>query len=92
VNAINNQGANTTLSNNLTTDPLFVNATGSDFHLKSGSAAVDKGITLSEVSDDHEGTPRPAGASYDIGADEYTTSTATPSVPSPPASLQVSLL
>ena len=68
---INNKGSNTTLSNNLTTDPLFVNAAGSDFHLKSGSAAINKGITLSEVLDDYEGTPRPAGASYDIGADEY---------------------
>lgn len=81
---INNQGANTTLSNNLTTDPLFVNATGWNFRLKSGSAAVDKGIALSEVSDDQEGTPRPAGAGYDIGADEYTTSLAPPAPPSAP--------
>jgi hypothetical protein len=52
---IKNMGSNTTLSNNLTTNPLFVNATDSDFHLKSGSAAVDEGITLSEILDDHEG-------------------------------------
>lgn len=82
---INNQGANTTLSNNLTTDPLFVNARGLNFRLRSGSAAVDKGIALSEVPDDHEGTPRPAGASCDIGADEYTTSISPPAPPSAPA-------
>jgi parallel beta-helix repeat protein len=78
---INNKGANTTLSNNLTTDPLFVNAAGSNFRLKSGSTAIDKGVTLSEVSDDYEGTPRPAGSSYDTGADEHTISTAPPSAP-----------
>jgi parallel beta-helix repeat protein len=80
----------TTLSNNLTTDPGFVNATSADFHLKLGSAAIDKGITLSAVADDHEGKPRPGGASYDIGAHEYTTSTAL-SPPSAPMTLQVSV-
>ena len=79
--AINNQGVTTTLSNNLTTDPRFVNAAGSDFHLTSGSAAVDKGILLSEIPDDYERTPRPAGASYDIGADEYLPVSASPSAP-----------
>jgi parallel beta-helix repeat protein len=78
---IKNEGVTTTLSNNLTTDPRFVNAAGSDFHLTSGSAAVDKGILLSEIPDDYERTPRPAGASYDIGADEYLPVSASPSAP-----------
>jgi parallel beta-helix repeat protein len=88
--AINNQGVNTTLANNLTTDPRFVNAAGSDFRLTSGSAAVDKGLVLSEVADDYERTPRPAGASYDIGADEYTPVTAAAS-PAAPQSFQIVL-
>ena len=42
-----------------------------DFHLDSGSSAIDNGATLSEVTTDSDGTLRPQGARYDLGAYEY---------------------
>ena len=49
---------------------LFVNAAGDDFHLSTGSPAIDKGTVLADVLYDLEGHPRPSGAGYDIGAYE----------------------
>ena len=47
-------------------DPAF----GADgYHLSAGSAAIDKGLDAS-ISVDVDGEPRPAGAGYDLGADE----------------------
>src|SRR6266496_711164 len=50
-------------------NPLFVSA-GVDFSLQTGSPAIDAGTTLSSVTTDIEGTGRPAGAAYDMGAYE----------------------
>ncbi|MBI2841221.1 MAG: IPT/TIG domain-containing protein [Acidobacteria bacterium] len=50
-------------------DPLFAGA--SDYHLKSGSPAIDRGVATS-VSRDHDGIARPQGAAFDVGAYEYT--------------------
>jgi hypothetical protein len=62
----------TTHTNNLTdTNPLFVNPISGDFHLSPSSPAINAGVALSEVPTDFEGTSRPQGSSYDIGADEY---------------------
>ena len=66
-----NDGVGTIQSNNLTSNPLFVDASSGDFHIQSGSPAIDAGITLTEVSTGIDGTPRPQGAAYDIGAYEY---------------------
>lgn len=57
-------------ANNMTTNPSFINATNGDFKLQSGSAAIDSGMTVTEVTHDFAGVPRPRGASYDIGAYE----------------------
>lgn len=51
--------------------PGFKNTKQKDFHLEKGSAAIDKGLTLSDVPIDKEGTERPKGAGFDIGAYEY---------------------
>ena len=54
-------------------DPMFVDYDGSvggDFHLQPGSPAIDAGATLAEVSEDHDGTPRPQAGAHDIGAYE----------------------
>jgi parallel beta-helix repeat protein len=51
-------------------DPRFVNPGENDFHLLPGSAAIDKGIPLREVSRDKDGIKRPQGAAFDLGAFE----------------------
>lgn len=54
-------------------DPKFAGAAGGDFHLLAGSAAIDQGADLSAagVTGDIEGTTRPQGARFDIGAYEF---------------------
>ena len=65
-------GVSTVLGTNLTgTDPLVVDASAGDFHLREGSPAVDAGETLAEVPADLEGVPRPQGEAFDLGAYEY---------------------
>jgi len=78
---INLSGGNA--SNNLTSDPLFANPSQGDFHLTSGSPAIDAGISLPEVPTDFEGTPRPQGSAYDIGADEYGSGVSSSPTPTP---------
>lgn len=62
---------------------LFVDAEGGDFRLREGSPAIDAGVEIAEVPDDRDGTPRPQGAGWDLGAYEAdaslspTTSTST---------------
>ena len=53
-----------------TLDSLFVNAPGADYHLASGSPAVDAGQTLASVTIDLDGNPRPHGAASDMGCYE----------------------
>jgi parallel beta-helix repeat protein len=52
-------------------DPLFVDSESGDFHINSGSPAIDAGESLSMVSIDFDGNRRPGGAGYDIGPYEY---------------------
>jgi hypothetical protein len=57
-----------------TATALFVNAGASDYHLKTGSAAIDAGISsLADVqapAADLSGVPRPQGVRLDMGAYE----------------------
>jgi parallel beta-helix repeat protein len=76
--SISDSGAGTIQSNNLTTDPKFMNASANDFHLQSTSPAVNAGATISQVTTDKDGVIRPVGCCYDIGAYEYGGSTPTP--------------
>jgi hypothetical protein len=57
----------------VSTDPLFVNPNGLDFHLNSGSPAIDTGLSLPQVLNDFDGVSRPQGSGYDIGAFEFQT-------------------
>ena len=86
---IDNQGASTTIQNNLCTatgsncslsgNPQFVNAVTPDLRLQSSSPAINAGQSLSaDVPLDFDGNPRPYGAAYDLGAFEFTSET-TPS-------------
>jgi len=62
-------------SSNISADPLFVDPTGGDYHLQSGSPCVDAGIDpvpdWGLVNFDFDGDARPYGAGWDIGADEW---------------------
>ncbi|MDD3647768.1 MAG: choice-of-anchor Q domain-containing protein [Candidatus Dojkabacteria bacterium] len=58
-------------AHDISADPLFVDPDSNDFRLQAGSPAIDAGATLSEVTDDIIGIPRPQGSAYDIGAYEY---------------------
>src|SRR2546427_2154524 len=53
------------------TDPKLVNPAGFDFHLQSGSSAIDVAAALALVSNDFDGKSRPQGAGYDIGAYQF---------------------
>jgi hypothetical protein len=52
------------------TDPRFVDAARHDFHLRHGSPAIGRGITLKAVPTDRDGVSRPKGRAYDLGAYE----------------------
>lgn len=62
--------ANVTQDHNLTSDPRFVNAAAANFHLQSGSPAIDAGSSTLAPSFDKDQRPRPMGAAVDIGAYE----------------------
>ncbi|MTK52418.1 right-handed parallel beta-helix repeat-containing protein [Paludibacter sp.] len=68
--AIENMGSSTTLTNNLTTtDPLFVDASISNFYLKSTSPAINAGVNLSPtVTSYYDGTARVQSSTYVVGA------------------------
>lgn len=58
---------------NIYGDPLFVSPAWGregDYHLRRGSPAIDAGTPVGAPSTDLEGTPRPQGNAYDIGAYE----------------------
>jgi len=50
--------------------PDFVAPAKDDYHIGPGSAAIDAGVRT-DVTTDIDGDPRPGGAGYDIGADEF---------------------
>lgn len=67
-----NQICDTTIVGCTNADPLFVNPGANDFHLQSGSPAINAGVTLgAPYNIDYAGTARPQGAGYDIGAYEF---------------------
>ena len=61
----------------------FVNASAHNYLLAAGSAAIDTGTTIPEVTTDRLGVTRPQGTAYDVGAYERTAggSGVTPKVP-----------
>jgi len=56
-------------TNPVDSDPAFFNPDVNDYHIGPDSGAIDQGVDAG-VAADIDGDPRPAGAGYDIGADE----------------------
>jgi hypothetical protein len=56
-------------SNSVMSDPMFVSPSTNNFHLASGSPAIDAGATV-QLAMDYDGVLRPQGAGYDLGAYE----------------------
>lgn len=56
-------------TNTVDGDPDFVNPDGGDYHIASGSAAIDTGIDAG-ITTDIDGNARPIKSGFDIGADE----------------------
>jgi hypothetical protein len=54
---------------------LFVNEAAFDYHLKSGSPAINAGASAPGVNVDLDGVTRPQGAAFDIGAYEFASTT-----------------
>ena len=67
-NNINTSGAGEITNTNPITgqDPLL----NADYHLSSGSPAIDAGVDTG-VTRDIDGEARPNGFGYDVGADEF---------------------
>ena len=51
-------------------DPAFADPTRGDYHLRHNSEAIDLGADAG-IARDLDGDPRPYGAGYDLGADEF---------------------
>jgi hypothetical protein len=76
-------GASCSMGNNMTnTDPMLVNPSGLDFHLKSGSPAIGSGMTVPYTTIDFTNSTRTG--SYDRGAYAAQGSAAPPPVPTQP--------
>ena len=69
-------------------NPQFAGLANFDFHLVSSSPAIDKGMSIANLTWDLDGTTRPQGAAFDIGAYEFFSGTAPPS---PPTNLTVTV-
>jgi hypothetical protein len=78
-------------SSDLNAAPGFVNATGVDFHLVNGAAAIDFVPTSAGYpATDIDGKPRPIGAKVDAGASEFGTPSGS-GAPNPPTQMQATV-
>lgn len=84
------EGATATIQSNNTTATIgmFVNPSAGDLHLRStATAAIDRGIVLSDVTTDWDGQSR-GGGTPDLGADEYS-SGGSSELPAAPTNLRI---
>jgi hypothetical protein len=88
--AIGNKGISTVTSNNMLTDPKFVDELGGNFKLQSTSPAVNQGVILSLVPTDLVGVTRPQLGTHDIGAYEFASTSADTTPPAQPVIRSIS--
>ncbi len=62
-------------------DPLFLDPAQGGFELRENSPAIDAGISLTGFAYDIQGTSRPQGRAWDIGAYEFNSPISSPSAP-----------
>ena len=67
------QAATTQDAASIDSDPLFQAEAEDLFSLKPTSPCIDSGMTIEIVVDDFDGTERPLGDAYDMGAFEQAT-------------------
>ncbi len=67
-----NTSGNTTVTSEISADPLFVDRTNEDYHIQSGSPCIDVGLDSAVGTEDLDidGQERINGTHVDIGADE----------------------
>lgn len=70
IDDVSASGTYTDGGGNIDSDPQLT-APPADHHLRAGSPAIDAGTCSGAPADDFDGNPRPAGATCDIGADEF---------------------
>lgn len=70
-------------------DPKFTSTSAPDFHLQSGSPAINSSTAVTTLTGDHDGVVRPQGTGYDIGAYEFFTGGSTR--PNPPTGLSATV-
>ena len=58
-------------SGNISSAPLFVNASTGDYHLQATSPCIDSGTAQNAPLVDFDGNIRPVGSGWDIGSYEY---------------------
>ena len=56
---------------NISAEPSFVDVTTGDFHLNADSPCIDVATSTAEPTTDKDGTPRPQGNGWDMGAYEH---------------------
>jgi parallel beta-helix repeat protein len=57
-------------ASDISADPLFVDAANGDYHIRSGSPAMNTGTNVGAPTYDKDGLPRPQGSGVDMGAYE----------------------
>jgi IPT/TIG domain len=92
----------TQTTSNLNADPQFVNRNGGDLHLNTTSPAKDAGVTVVPANSfvpnpganqvrDKDGTLRPQGPAFDLGAYELIVGGTTTTPPNAPPNVSVSV-